>query len=170
MKIARAIESRDEVAWVRHTGLPSHSQYELVRRQMRGPGSMISFELKGGLEAGKTLMNKVRLAVLAVSLGGVETLIEHPASMTHAELPAEERLKAGITDGLVRYSIGIEDPDDLLRDREQALALGLFLFGECAVSSPASADCVEYGDYLHLLGDVGIPLFASRVAISSTFA
>jgi methionine-gamma-lyase len=122
MKIASWIESRDEVAWVRYTGLSSHPQYELARRQMRGPGSMISFELKGGFEAGKTLMNKVRLAVLAVSLGGVETLIEHPASMTHAGLPAEERLKAGITDGLVRYSVGIEDPDDLLGDLEQALA------------------------------------------------
>ena len=121
-KIARWIESRDEVAWVRYTGLPSHPQYELARRQMKGPGSMISFELRGGMEAGKSLMNKVRLAVLAVSLGGVETLIEHPASMTHAGLPAEERLNAGITDGLVRYSVGIEDPDDLLEDLEQALA------------------------------------------------
>jgi methionine-gamma-lyase len=122
MKIARWIESREEVAWVRYTGLPSHPQYELARRQMKGPGSMISFELRGGLEAGKSLMNKVRLAVLAVSLGGVETLIEHPASMTHAGLPAQERLMAGITDGLVRYSVGIEDPDDLLEDLEQALA------------------------------------------------
>jgi methionine-gamma-lyase len=121
MKIARWIESRDDVAWVRYNGLPSHPQYELARRQMRGPGSMISFELKGGLEAGKKLMNSVRLAVLAVSLGGVETLIEHPASMTHAGLPAAERLAAGITDGLVRYSVGIEDADDLIEDLRMAL-------------------------------------------------
>jgi len=121
MKIARWIESREEVAWVRYNGLPSHPQYELARRQMRGPGSMISFELKGGMEAGKKLMNGVGLAVLAVSLGGVETLIEHPASMTHAGLPAEERRNAGITDGLVRYSVGIEDADDLIEDLRQAL-------------------------------------------------
>jgi methionine-gamma-lyase len=121
MKIARWIESRDDVAWVRYNGLPSHPQYELARRQMRGPGSMISFELKGGLEAGKKLMNSVRLAVLAVSLGGVETLIEHPASMTHAGLPPAERLAAGITDGLVRYSVGIEDADDLIEDLRMAL-------------------------------------------------
>jgi methionine-gamma-lyase len=121
MKIARWIEARAEVAWVRYTGLPSHPQYELAQRQMKGPGAMISFELRGGLEAGKSLMNRVRLAVLAVSLGGVETLIEHPASMTHAGIPAQERLAAGITDGLVRYSVGIEDPDDLLEDLEQAL-------------------------------------------------
>jgi methionine-gamma-lyase len=122
MKVARWIESRADVSWVRYAGLPSHPQYDLARRQMKGPGSMISFELSGGLEAGKRLMNNVRLAALAVSLGGVETLIEHPASMTHAGLPREERLQAGITDGLVRYSVGIEDPEDLLADLEQALA------------------------------------------------
>jgi methionine-gamma-lyase len=122
IQIARWIEAREDVSWVRYNGLPSHPQYELARRQMRGPGSMISFELKGGMEAGKSLMNKVQLAVLAVSLGGVETLIEHPASMTHAGLPAEERRMAGITDGLVRYSVGIEDPADLIADLEQALA------------------------------------------------
>jgi len=88
---------------------------------MKGPGAVLSFELKGGLEAGKRLMNRVRLATLAVSLGGVETLIEHPASMTHAGLPAAERLAAGITDGLVRYSVGIEEADDLIADLEAAL-------------------------------------------------
>ncbi len=119
-RIARWLEARDEVAWVRYTGLPSHPQHALVERQMKGPGSMISFELRGGLEAGKQLMNSVRLAALAVSLGGVETLIEHPASMTHAGLPAEERRAAGITDGLVRYSVGIEDVQDLIDDLAQA--------------------------------------------------
>jgi methionine-gamma-lyase len=82
---------------------------------------MISFELDGGLEAGRRLMDRVKLAALAVSLGGVETLIEHPASMTHAGIPREEREKAGITDGLVRYSVGIEDVADLVGDLEQAL-------------------------------------------------
>lgn len=120
-KIARWIESRPDVAWVRYAGLPSHPQHDLAGRQMKGPGAMISFELKGGLEAGKHLMNRVRLATLAVSLGGVETLIEHPASMTHAGIPAQERLRAGITDGLVRYSVGIEDADDLIEDLQEAL-------------------------------------------------
>ena len=120
-RIAAWLESRPEVAWVRYVGLPSHPQHELARRQMRGFGSMISFELKGGLDAGRRVMDRVRLAILAVSLGGVETLIEHPASMTHAGVAREERLKAGISDGLVRYSVGIEDPDDLIADLQQAL-------------------------------------------------
>ncbi len=88
---------------------------------MRGFGSMISFELTGGFEAGKRLMDRVKLAILAVSLGGVETLIEHPASMTHAGVSEAERLAAGITDGLVRYSVGIEDLDDLIDDLRSAL-------------------------------------------------
>ncbi len=106
---------------MRYVGLASHPQHELARSQMRGFGSMISFELKGGLEAGRRLMDSVRLATLAVSLGGVETLIEHPASMTHAGIAPEERVKAGITDGLVRYSVGIENVEDLIEDLRQAL-------------------------------------------------
>jgi methionine-gamma-lyase len=121
LKVAAWLESRPEVAWVRYVGLPSHPQHELARRQMEGFGSMISFELAGGLEAGRRLMDRVSLATLAVSLGGVETLVEHPASMTHAGLPREEREEAGITDGLVRYSVGIENVEDLIRDLEQAL-------------------------------------------------
>lgn len=123
--VARWLESRPEIAWVRYAGLPSHPQWDLAVRQMRGPGSMISFELKGGLEAGVQLMNHVRLAALAVSLGGVETLIEHPASMTHAGVPRDERLAAGITDGLVRYAVGIEDATDLIEDLQQALEASL---------------------------------------------
>jgi methionine-gamma-lyase len=122
MQVARWLEAHPKVAWVRYIGLPSHPQHDLVRRQMRGFGSMISFELKGGLEAGHVLMDSVCLATLAVSLGGVETLIEHPASMTHAGMTYEDRLAAGITDGLVRYSVGIEDVEDLLADLDQAMA------------------------------------------------
>ena len=121
MKLAKYLESHLKVAWVRYPGLPSHPQFELAKRQMRGPGSMISFELKGGLDAGKVLMDNVKVAILAVSLGGVETLIQHPASMTHSKVSPEGKEKAGITDGLVRYSVGIEDVDDLLGDLEQAL-------------------------------------------------
>ncbi len=122
LAIARWLESRPEVDWVRYIGLPSHPQHELAQRQMSGSGSMISFELKGGLEAGRAVMDHVQLAILAVSLGGVESLIEHPASMTHAGMSRECRLEAGITDGLVRYSVGIEDADDLIADLEQAFA------------------------------------------------
>jgi methionine-gamma-lyase len=89
---------------------------------MDGFGSMISFELKGGIEAGRVLMNTVEMAILAVSLGGVETLIQHPASMTHSKVSADGKIKAGITDGLVRYSVGIEDVADLIADLDQALA------------------------------------------------
>jgi methionine-gamma-lyase len=120
--LAEYLEKHPKVDWVRFPGLPSHPQYELACRQMSGPGSMISFELKGGLKAGKILMDNVKLAILAVSLGGVETLIQHPASMTHSKVSAVGKEKAGITDGLVRYSVGIEDIHDLLADMEQALA------------------------------------------------
>jgi methionine-gamma-lyase len=88
---------------------------------MSGFGSMIAFGLKGGLDAGRTVMDSVRLATLAVSLGGVETLIEHPASMTHAGMSREHREESGITDGLVRLSVGIEQVDDLIADLEQAM-------------------------------------------------
>jgi methionine-gamma-lyase len=102
--------------------LKSHPQHEIAKKQMSGFGSMISFELKGGFDSGKTLMNNVHLAALAVSLGGVETLIEHPASMTHSKVSKENKLKANITDGLVRYAVGIEDANDLIADLEQGLA------------------------------------------------
>ncbi|KPK07545.1 MAG: methionine gamma-lyase [Gemmatimonas sp. SG8_28] len=121
--IAAWLEDHPKVARVRYIGLPSHPQHELAGRQMRGYGSMIAFELNGGLEAGRRLMNHVGLATLAVSLGGVETLIEHPASMTHAAMSKEDREAAGFSDGLVRYAVGIEDADDLIADLEQALAM-----------------------------------------------
>ena len=121
MVIARWLESHPKVSWVRYIGLPSHPQHELAARQMSGFGSMIAFEVNGGFEAGKRLMNHVRLATLAVSLGGVETLIEHPASMTHASMSRAAREEAGFTDGLVRYAVGIEDVDDLISDLDRAL-------------------------------------------------
>ncbi len=123
MRIARWLEQQPDVATVRYIGLESHPQHLLAKRQMHGFGSMIAFELKGGLEAGRRLMDNVKLATLAVSLGGVETLIEHPASMTHACMKPEDRREAGFSDGLVRYSVGIEDVDDLIADLRQALSL-----------------------------------------------
>ncbi len=121
MRIARWLEEQPEVSSVRYIGLESHPQHELAARQMTGFGSMISFELSGGMDAGRILMDQVRLATLAVSLGGVETLIEHPASMTHAGMSREARRSAGFSDGLVRYSVGIEDVEDLIADLRQAL-------------------------------------------------
>ena len=121
MKIAAWLEQHPKIKWIKYPGLASHPQYELAKKQMRGFGSMMSFEIKGGLKAGEKLMNSVKLALLAVSLGGVETLIQHPASMTHSGIPGEEKLKAGITDGLVRLSVGIENVEDQIADLEQAL-------------------------------------------------
>ncbi len=123
MQIARYLETHPQVASVFYPGLESSPDHEIASRQMLGGyGGMISFELKGGLQAGETLMNNVQLATLAVSLGNVDTLIEHPASMTHAGVPREERLKAGLTDGLVRLSVGIENVEDIIADLEQGLA------------------------------------------------
>ncbi len=121
--IAEYLENHPKVSWVKYPGLKSHQNYELGKKQMDGPGCMISFELKGGLDAGKILMDNVQLALLAVSLGGVETLIQHPASMTHSKISKEHREKAGITDGLVRFSVGIEDVNDIMEDIEQALQM-----------------------------------------------
>jgi methionine-gamma-lyase len=121
MAIAEFLEKHPKVSWVKYPGLKSHPQYELGQRQMAGSGAMISFELKGGLDAGKVLMNNVNLMILAVSLGGIETLIQHPASMTHSKMNAESRHHAGITDGLVRLSVGIEKLSDLIDDLKQAL-------------------------------------------------
>jgi methionine-gamma-lyase len=122
IKVAEFLEAHPKVDWVLYPGLKSHPQYELAEAQMDGPGAMISFELKGGIQAGKTMMNNVDLALLAVSLGGIETLIQHPASMTHSKLSAKARENAGITDGLVRLSVGIEDLDDIISDMSNALS------------------------------------------------
>jgi methionine-gamma-lyase len=123
MKLASFLEKHPKVDWIRYPGLESHPQYELARRQMRGGGAVFSFGVKGGLEAGKTLINSVEVPTLAVSLGGIESLIEHPASMTHAGIPASERLKADITDDLVRIAVGCESYEDLESDIIQALDL-----------------------------------------------
>ncbi len=122
LAIAQYLTKHPAVEKVHYPGLLSHPQYEIAKRQATGFGGVLSFELKGGYEAGKSLMNKVQLCTLAVSLGDVDTLIEHPASTTHAVIPREERLAAGLTDGLVRLSVGIEDVNDLIQDLEQGLA------------------------------------------------
>jgi methionine-gamma-lyase len=121
IQVAAFLEKHPKVEWVRYPGLPSHPQYELGKKQMRGPGAMISFCLHGGLEAGRKMMNNVKFCILAVSLGGIETLIQHPASMTHSKLSREAKLQGGITDGLVRLSVGIEEAEDIIADLEQAI-------------------------------------------------
>ncbi|MBT8386852.1 MAG: PLP-dependent aspartate aminotransferase family protein [Ignavibacteria bacterium] len=120
-KIAEWLEKHPLVKEIRFPGLKSHPNYELGQKQHKAPGGMIKFEIEGGIEAGKILMNSVKLCQLAVSLGGVESLIQHPASMTHFSMGKEARLAASISDGLVRLSVGIENPDDIIADLEQAL-------------------------------------------------
>jgi cystathionine beta-lyase/cystathionine gamma-synthase len=120
LAMARYLEAHAKVKAVHYPGLPSHPQHALARRQMCGFGGMLAFDL-GSLEAARRLLNAVRLCALAESLGGVETLISHPATMTHASVPAATRAALGITDGLVRLSVGIEDLEDLKADLGQAL-------------------------------------------------
>jgi cystathionine beta-lyase/cystathionine gamma-synthase len=120
--VARFLEYHPAVSWVRYPALPTHPQFDLACRQMTGGGGLIVFDLHGGLEAGRSLMNRVKLWGLAVSLGGVESLIEHPASMTHASMGEEARARAGITEGLVRLSVGIENVYDLIEDLKTALS------------------------------------------------
>jgi cystathionine beta-lyase/cystathionine gamma-synthase len=121
LEIAHWLEGHPKVDYVNYPGLPSHPQFELSSRQASGFGAMVCFEVHGGAETGKKLMNAVELWSLAENLGSVESLITHPVTMTHAAVPAEERVKAGITDGLVRLSVGLEDAEDLIADLESAL-------------------------------------------------
>src|SRR5262249_783146 len=117
------LETLPDVERVHYPGLESHPQHELARSQMRGFGGIVSFELKGGLRAGIRFVESLKLIQLAVSLGGVESIIQHPASMTHGTLPEEEIRKAGISPGLLRLSVGLENADDLKRDIEEALGV-----------------------------------------------
>ena len=121
MAVAQSLQCHPAVKRVFYPGLPSHPEYELAGRQMNGFGGMVAFEVRGGREAGVRAVESTRLALLAVSLGGIETLIEHPASMSHAPLSAEQLHRAGIPAGLIRLSVGIEDPEDLIADLSRAL-------------------------------------------------
>jgi cystathionine gamma-lyase len=120
LKLARWLEGRSEVAQVIYPGLASHPQHDLARRQMRGFGGMITAVLDRDLEGTRRVLERCRIFTLAESLGGVESLIEHPAIMTHASIPPEQRAALGIGDGLIRLSVGVEDADDLVADLEQA--------------------------------------------------
>ena len=122
LRIARFLESHAAVERVYYPGLESHAQHDLARRQMSGGfGGMLAFELKGGYDAAYRAIRRTRICLLAVSLGGVESLIVHPASMIHAHQSDDQRTSAGISPGLIRLSVGIEDPADIIADLEQAL-------------------------------------------------
>jgi len=120
-KVVEFLNNHPKIERVYYPGLETHPGYEIAKKQMKDFGAMISFELKGGFEAGKTLLNNLKLCSLAVSLGDTETLIQHPASMTHSPYTKEEREAAGITDGLVRLSVGLENVEDIIADLEQGL-------------------------------------------------
>jgi cystathionine beta-lyase/cystathionine gamma-synthase len=122
LRVARFLERHPLVTKLSYPGLESFPQFDLARKQQSSGGALISFEIEGGVAAGIRLMNSVRLCALAENLGSAETLITHPASMTHADVPVAQRRVAGITDGLVRLSVGLEDPIDVIRDLSQALA------------------------------------------------
>ncbi|MBC8588547.1 methionine gamma-lyase [Paratissierella segnis] len=120
-KVAEFLETHPAIESIDYPGLMSFPQYELAKKQMKLPGAMIAFKLKAGLEGGIKLMNTLELCTLAVSLGDTETLIQHPASMTHSPYTPEERAEAGISEGMVRLSVGLEDVDDIIADLKQAL-------------------------------------------------
>lgn len=122
LQVASWLESHPKVSRVGYPGLPSHPQHELAARQATGFGAMVWFEVDGGVEAGKRLMDRVELWALAENLGAVESIITHPVTMTHAAVPPEERARIGITDGLIRLSVGLEDSEDLIADLDRALA------------------------------------------------
>jgi methionine-gamma-lyase len=121
MEVAGFLESHPAIARVNYTGLTSHPDYAVAMKQMRHPGAMLSFELKGGLEAGIGFMNRLQMCVRTVSLGTCDTLLSHPASMTHYSVPKAEKEKYGITDGLIRMNTGIENIQDIIQDLDQAL-------------------------------------------------
>ena len=120
-KVAALLNTHKAVASVNYNGLPSHPDYAVAKKQMRHPGAMMSFELKGGLQSGINFMNKLQLCTRTVSLGTCDTLLSHPASMTHYSVPKEQRERYGITDGLIRMSVGMENIADILSDLDQAL-------------------------------------------------
>jgi methionine-gamma-lyase len=122
LDVAAWLEKEPKVQRVYYPGLPSHPQYELANRQMSGTGGMVSFEVTGGLEAARKLVENINVCSLAVSLGGPETLLEHVATMSHANMPPDQRTAAGISDGLIRMSVGLEDVQDIINDLSCALA------------------------------------------------
>lgn len=121
MKIAEVLEAHPKVNWVKYPFLKSHPQYEIAKKQMKLGGNIIAFEVKGGINAGRQFLDNIKMCSLSANLGDTRTIVTHPASTTHSKLSVEDRLEVGITDGLVRISIGLENPEDVIADLEQAL-------------------------------------------------
>lgn len=121
VKVAQFLESSDQVEVVKYPFLPSHPQYEIAKKQMKLGGNIVAFEIKGGINAGRKFLNAIQLCSLSANLGDTRSIVTHPASTTHSKLSQEERLKVGITDGLVRVSVGLEHVDDVINDLKQAL-------------------------------------------------
>lgn len=121
LKVAQFLEKHEAVNWVRHPFLPSHPQYEVARKQMKHGGSIVAFEVKGGVAGGRRFLNSIQMCSLSANLGDTRTIVTHPASTTHSKLAEEDRLEVGITDGLVRVSVGLENVEDVLADLDQAL-------------------------------------------------
>ena len=120
--LAQILEKHPKINWVKYPFLPSHPQYDIAKKQMLNGGSIISFEVKGGIEAGKVFLNAIQMCSLSANLGDSRTIVTHPASSTHSKLSEEDRLAVGITDGMIRLSVGLEHPDDIQNDLELALA------------------------------------------------
>ena len=120
--LAQIMEKHSKINWVKYPFLPSHPQYDIAKKQMLKGGSIISFEVKGGIEAGKSFLNAIQMCSLSANLGDSRTIVTHPASSTHSKLSEEDRLAVGITDGMIRLSVGLEHPDDIQNDLELALA------------------------------------------------
>jgi len=121
LKVATVLEANEKVNWVKYPFLKSHPQYEIAKKQMKLGGNIIAFEVKGGVEAGRQFLDKIKMCSLSANLGDTRTIVTHPASTTHSKLSVEDRLEVGITDGLVRISIGLENPEDVIADLLQAL-------------------------------------------------
>lgn len=121
IKVAEFLEEHEQVNWVKYPFLKSHPQYEIAKKQMRQGGNIIAFEVKGGIEAGRKFLNNIKMASLSANLGDTRTIVTHPASTTHSKLSEVDRLEVGITDGLVRISIGLEHSEDIINDLNQAL-------------------------------------------------
>jgi O-succinylhomoserine sulfhydrylase len=121
-KLASFLEKNNEVLWIRYPFLPSHPQYKIAKKQMKSGGGLISFELKGGMKRTLRFINALTLASITSNLGDTRTIITHPATTTHCKLSADERKYSGVTDGMVRVSVGLEYIDDLINDFDQAIA------------------------------------------------
>lgn len=121
LKVAHFLEAHDAVSWVKHPFLKSHPKYEVAKKQMKHGGSIVAFEVKGGIEAGRKFLNNIRMCSLSANLGDTRTIVTHPASTTHSKLSPEDRLEVSITDGLVRVSVGLEAVEDIIADLDQAL-------------------------------------------------